>query len=289
MSTQAQEQEPARGNMYWPHCILDEGEKHYSLLNCLTKQILREGLSWANATAQVLSLNPQDMDQREALALMQESEREEPRFEVTYTPILGGHALEVEGPFATLEEAREKSDEVYREMDLTDCEVEDHDEEWKPLNLQAKWLVADEERKKKRQKAELVEERQEPVKELGNVSLDDVARVLARLSDDRATACASAQSYYDAAEQEFNRCPLDIKFGEELADRGEELDRVRAQEEILEAVANELAILALDPMLFRRRVASLRKVCSVCGGASHGPYCAAHGKNATPMQNPALG
>jgi hypothetical protein len=283
MSTHTQNLEPGgfHGNLYWPHRILDEGEQRYGVLHCLTKQVLGEGLSWTDVTAKVLSLNPQDMDQREALALMEESDREEPRFEVTYTPILGGHALEVEGPFATLDEAREKSDEVYEHMDITDCGVEDHEEEWQPLNLQAKWLMADEERKKGRVEVEPVEARQETLLEPRHVALDGVAQVLAGLLDNRATARASTQSYYDKAEQEFNLHPLDVKSGEELADWGEELSRIRAQEEMLETAANELTMLALDPVLFRMRVASFRKVCSVCGGASPGPYCAAHEKNET--------
>jgi hypothetical protein len=88
---------------------------------------------------------------------MEESEREAPRFEVTYTPKLGDHAIEFEGPFATLDDARDESARVYEVMDITDCEVEDHDEEWKPLNLQAKWLMAEEERQEKRVEAERIQ------------------------------------------------------------------------------------------------------------------------------------
>lgn len=280
MNTQTHKQEPGfRSNIYWPHHLQDEGERRYRVVNCLTKQTLGEDLTWTEATARTLSLNPQDMDQQEALALMQESEQEAPRFEVSYTPILGGHAIEFEGPFVTLDEAREKSAEVYEEMDITDCSVEDHNEEWEPLNLQAKWLMAEEERQERRVKAERAETRQGTLLELGSVPLDNVAPVVAGLLDNRATARAATQSYYDEAERAFNQHPLAIKSGEELADWGEELGRVRAQEEMIETVITELARLSPGPVLFRMRVASLRKVCSVCGGVSHGPYCAAHEKN----------
>jgi hypothetical protein len=64
MSIQPQKQEPdVCGNVYWLHCIRNEGEQRYGVLNCLTKQVLGEGLSWTEVTAQVLSLNPQDLDQ----------------------------------------------------------------------------------------------------------------------------------------------------------------------------------------------------------------------------------
>jgi hypothetical protein len=128
-------------NVYWPHHLVVLKEKgRYDVFHALKRETVARNLSYEEACQAALHLNPAHIGRGEARALMRESRKERPRFAVTYTPYLSSYRAEIEGAFPSLADAEAESEEVYEHLDLAEYEVDSHDEQWEPLNLQARWL-----------------------------------------------------------------------------------------------------------------------------------------------------